>query len=202
MTLSEYRSQLRLRQQEPSDAGRFSDGELDSYINRGIYAVCDALEPVVKTGTLNYASGQAFEPLPLDLLRIQWVYIGNRRIRSTDPTVLDTLSLEWQTAQGTPKTYFVDGNDLRLYPIPDEPTTVSVRYAYMPEQLVEDTDESVLPNWMDEGVLLYALTLARDADQDPRAPADYQKWQQWLQLALVRLRNRSLNPLLQTGQKA
>src|SRR5690606_20761782 len=146
MRLADIRAQLRFRLQEPQSTGRFSDAELDSYINRGQAEVADQLEPLVKVTSLSFGAGVATQPLPDNLLRIHRASIGGTALRTTDPLALDATSTTWEGATGTPTHYFIQGNDLRLYPIPDSPVTVDVTHSYLPEDLVDDTDELSLPD--------------------------------------------------------
>lgn len=196
MRLADLRAQLRFRLQEPQSTGRFSDAELDSYINRGQAEVADQLEPLVKVTSLNFEAGVATQPLPDNLLRIHRASIGGTALRTTDPLALDATSTTWEGATGTPTHYFIQGNDLRLYPIPDSPVTVDVTHSYLPEDLVDDTDELSLPGWMEEGVILYALGLALESDMDNRSGNAYQKYQIWLERALRRLRHRTIEPTI------
>jgi len=151
MRLADIRAQLRFRLQEPQSTGRFSDAELDSYINRGQAEVADQLEPLVKVTSFNFGAGVATQPLPDNLLRIHRASIGGTALRTTDPLALDATSTTWEGATGTPTHYFIQGNDLRLYPIPDSPVTVDVTHSYLPEDLVDDTTSSVsLGGWRKE----------------------------------------------------
>lgn len=199
MQLADLRAQLRFRLQEPQSTGRFSDAELDSYINRGQAEVADQLEPLVKTTSLSYTSGEATQPLPDDLLRIHRASIGGTTLRTTDPLALDATSTTWEGVTGTPTHYFIQGNDLRLYPIPDSAVTVDVTHSYLPADLVDDTDEVSLPGWMEEGVILYALGLALESDMDNRSGNAYQKYQIWLERAFRRLRHRTIEPSIRVS---
>lgn len=196
MRLADIRAQLRFRLQEPQSTGRFSDAELDSYINRGQAEVADQLEPLVKVTSLSFGAGVATQPLPDNLLRIHRASIGGTALRTTDPLALDATSTTWEGATGTPTHYFIQGNDLRLYPIPESPVTVDVTHSYLPDDLVDDTDELSLPGWMEEGVILYALGLALESDMDNRSGNAYQKYQIWLERALRRLRHRTIEPTI------
>lgn len=199
MQLADLRSQLRFRLQEPQSTGRFSDAELDSYINRGQVEVADQLEPLVEITQLSYASGEATHPLPDNLLRIHRASIEGTRLRTTDPLALDATSPTWEGSTGTPTHYFVQGNDLRLYPIPDSAVVVDVTHSYLPADLVNDTDELSLPGWMEEGVILYALGLALESDMDNRSGNAYQKYQIWLERAIRRLRHRTIEPTIRVS---
>lgn len=199
MRLADLRAQLRFRLQEPQSTGRFSDAELDSYINRGQVEVADQLEPLVKTTQLSYANGEATQPLPDDLLRIHRASIGGTTLRTTDPLALDATSTTWEGVTGTPTHYFIQGNDLRLYPIPDSSVTVAVTHSYLPADLVDDADECMLPGWMEEGVILYALGLALESDMDNRSGNAYQKYQIWLERAFRRLRHRTIEPSIRVS---
>src|SRR5690606_31022259 len=196
MRLADLRAQLRFRLQEPQSTGRFSDAELDSYINRGQAEVADQLEPLVKVTSFNFEAGVATQPLPDNLLRIHRAAIGGTALRTTDPLALDATSTTWEGATGTPTHYFIQGNDLRLYPIPDSPVTVDVTHSYLRDDLVDDTDEVSLTGWMEEGVILYALGLAMESDMDNRSGNAYQKYQIWLERAIRRLRHRTIEPTI------
>src|SRR5690606_2067934 len=102
MRLADLRAQLRFRLQEPQSTGRFSDAELDSYINRGQAEVADQLEPLVKVTSFNFGAGVATQPLPDNLLRIHRASIGGTALRTTDPLALDATSTTWEGATGTP----------------------------------------------------------------------------------------------------
>src|SRR5690554_3077151 len=199
MQLADIRAQLRFRLQEPQSTGRFSDAELDSYINRGQAEVADQLEPLVKVTSLDFGVGVATQPLPDNLLRIHRASIGGTALRTTDPLALDAASTTWEGATGTPTHYFIQGNDLRLYPIPDSSVTVDVTHSYLPEDLVDDADELSLPGWMEEGVILYAFGLALESDMDNRSGNVYQKYQVWLDRAFRRLRHRTIEPSIRVS---
>jgi len=199
MQLADIRAQLRFRLQEPQSTGRFSDAELDSYINRGQAEVADQLEPLVKVTSLDFGVGVATQPLPDNLLRIHRASIGGTALRTTDPLALDATSTTWEGATGTPTHYFIQGNDLRLYPIPDSSVTVDVTHSYLPEDLVDDADELSLPGWMEEGVILYAFGLALESDMDNRSGNVYQKYQVWLDRAFRRLRHRTIEPSIRVS---
>jgi hypothetical protein len=157
------------------DAVLFPQGRIDSYINDGYMRVVSGLsfysdEASMAVQTTAGASALAFPP-----------DFGNARsLVDTDrQRVLEQCALSdidgAPLSSGHPVLYSVDGNGFRLYPTPDAPYNLLLRYWSLPPRLVLDSDVPVIPDvW--HRILWYWGCKEAYASEDDTAGAQY--WEQ------------------------
>lgn len=173
MTLAELRARVRNNLAEPDASGRFSDSELDAYLNEAQFEVADRTEALVKDAIAPVDAGMSAVNLPSDLLgirRVQWEGSdGSKRLLETTEEYMDTVNSDnaaWISAEGTPERYFTNGPEsIRLQPIPDVDGTLRIRYVYAPQNMVADTDQSGLPAFLEPLLPIFATYRALLADK-------------------------------------
>jgi len=156
----------------------WQDVQLDRFINEACteaalrsHCIHDRLAlPVVK-GTATYS-------LPPSALHILNAHI-NERPRLSRLALADLERVYgWQNRTGHPAAYVFESihyggeGELRLYPIPVEDGTLTIRYSRMPAPLAADDDEPEIPRALHPHLLDYAAHRAyalRDSDAGDNA---------------------------------
>ena len=183
MNLGELRQRVRLLLQDPDPAGRFSDEALNTYINDALFTIADRLDvlqhdaetdwPLQGGGAQDESEAAAIR-LPLDTLGVRIVRWNDRALAPTTQEQLDLLDPDWVTRKGTPVRYFTSGpNVVRLVPIPEEAGVVRIRYVRAPAKLMQDSDESELPDFLAMLAPHYAAYLAYVSEVGQEAKATH-----------------------------
>ncbi len=75
---------------------------------------------------------------------------------------------DWQDAGDVPPVTLgrIFNGQIELYPIPDELTEYTLRYAFVPADLVDAADEHMLPTQMERKLVEYAVASAKLKDGD------------------------------------
>lgn len=149
------------------DPGLVSDAERLRFINDGLSAIgsLQLLEKVVTT----QASVQYPTP-PDDLLRIRALYRDNVPLACVG-TVHDTA------LTGTPVAYILEGDNIRLYPIPDAEYDLRWEYTYSPTAAASITSGAYpdLPVGWDSLLVDYACYRAHRKNGNYLSSAQYKK---------------------------
>jgi hypothetical protein len=71
------------------------------------------------------------------------------------------------TASGVPQKYYIKGGKIGFWPQPDAVYTVLIDYYKNATELVNDSDESIIPLQYRKALMQYALSMEHDFDTDP-----------------------------------
>lgn len=181
MTLSELRALLRSRIGNPS-TGEVPDPMLDLLLNEAQRDIADRypFEETRCLSTFETVAGTSRYNLPPDLSAIRRLWIdGKGRIHRKTERYLAVIPEG--VPNGVPKAYVRIKNWVQLVPVPDAVYTVSLYYTATSTDMVEDTDEPILPiNWH-IGLVHYARYIYYDSRQDfAKAQAMLGKWNAWV----------------------
>ncbi len=85
--------------------------------------------------------------------------------------VADEVFNSWQDSAGTPPVTIarVFDGQIELYPIPEEGTEYTLRYAFVPAELVQQNDIHILPVQLERKLVEYAVAQAKYKDGDDPA---------------------------------
>jgi hypothetical protein len=125
------------------------------------------------TGTDNFDGVKGTEKYDLqasciEVKRVTWQ--GSRLIRTTWQE-LDMIDPARNTTQGTPTKFYVDGDQIGLYPVPSTTTTlaVSVQYSRCPIALSSDTQTPELPLAFHEDIVTRVVARGHEQVEDFQA---------------------------------
>lgn len=175
MTLAEMRQFYRvLTNQEDNFQGNNS---LDVIINRGIMDFQRKVK-ILETSTvppIDVVSGTAPYAVPADFMETIRVELlqTTGSFEEIYPTKKESLSIEslnWRQDTGQPTQYIMDAGNKQivLYPEPDTSITggLNIEYKQLPNDLVNDTDVSILPEAYHEVPIYRAVALGYLKDGD------------------------------------
>lgn len=153
-------------------ADRFTDNQIDDLINQGQLDVANRTEYLLSSWTLNTTADKRTYRLPPDCLRATRLKLANKWLSKTSHEDLDLEYTReedetWITETGTPTHWYEEREDvIGLYPIPDDAYTMQLWGVQKPDTLSDDSDESILPEFLHEAVCLYAAYWCKEQDRE------------------------------------
>ena len=146
-TLSELRADARsLITDAHSTRERFSDSELNAWINEGQKVVDVKTLCNYKSTVFPLVSGTTYYSLPSDFIYIRRVTRDALSIQEMTPAGLDGRSAEWENQSGLPTYYFLNFSSrtkIGFAPFPNATSdlaTIKVEYISQSTALTNDTD--------------------------------------------------------------
>jgi hypothetical protein len=101
-----------------------------------------------------------------------------------------------EDAESIPQSYYLKAGKIGFWPIPNAGTEVAIDYYVRPTELVNDSDEPIIPVGYREALMQYALSLEHDFNTDPDlAQKASNRYEQIVALA----RNNLLSQPVDTG---
>lgn len=159
------------------------------WLSEGLRRIAREVElPQTETPvTISLEAGTASYLLGEKLARVEGIFgtssEGNPYpIRSVDPADVD---LSTPATASYPSYYALEGDQIVFYPTPSRASDVTVRLRTIPSDLVDDDDQSSLPDDYANLAITWALQRAYAAEQDPEM-ATY--WRNWFDRDLMELR--------------
>lgn len=208
--LKDFRTEVKLRLNEPVNDGLWSTSELNTKINTALLRVVmdtrilQADEPVTVTSNVAYYN------LPTDMLTPLWMFgpalWGSLRLFPSFLLSLDKQyggMYQWEKDSSNSSQGFVpfSYNQFILWPPPSSTTTVNLHHVPFPAQLVADTDTTSLPLIAQRMVSIFAAYLAMlksDMDKANNFRSEY-KQRLVSVLELTRHQNQSRPSVMQPG---
>lgn len=143
-----------------NDAQNLVARRIDYHVDENVYDFSTA------AGTSTYA-------WPADMARIRSLRDTSRQIEMQEVglRMIDRSSL----SNGAPAFYAFSGQNLVLYPTPDNVYPMELRYWVMPPALVNDSDVPTLPSDWHHILWVYATWMCYEGDDDAQMG---QYWQQ------------------------
>jgi hypothetical protein len=163
-TLLQLRSQVRtgLRTTDPN-ARVWSDTLLDQYINEAVSTIQQdgSFDWHFNEGSYSVASviGTHEYDLPDDFARMESLgvkYDNSMLVAMDYRVVFDFYSL---TQQGTPGIYYLRDDKFGVLSVPDSVKTMAFLYRKVLPLMIDDLDDSGMPQVFDEAISRYALYL-------------------------------------------
>lgn len=151
MNRSELRSEVRNNLKRGEEA--LPDSRINSWLNWSLQFIAD-LHTYAEMKTIAYATTPSdgttnTMSFPPDMKDLYSVTIKNNaqsnKLTYIPPRLFDKIIPD-VTSRGTAQpTHYVDyGNNFELYPIPDQPYNIYIRYSRYPSEMTADTDEPEL----------------------------------------------------------
>lgn len=109
--------------------------------------------------TQDYAS-------PTDMLALRGVRYDKLRLTMLSMDDIDNVVQDRTEAKGTPQYYWFFGENISLWPTPDEAKTLTVYYTQKPTALTATTDAISLPPQFDNRVVEYCIAQAAELDDN------------------------------------
>lgn len=200
--LSDFRSEVKRRLNEPSHDGLWTTSELNDYINKAILRIVMDCRITLKDLAINVASNVSWYNMPSDLLTPLWIYgpslWGALRLFPSFLLSLDRQyggMFEWEKDSSNQSQVFApfSYNEFILWPAPSTNTTVNLHYVPLPSVLVNDTDTTLLPMVAQRCVPIFAAYLARLKDDMEKATGFLKEYRQRIEsvLEITRHQNQS-----------
>lgn len=150
LTLSEIRTNARLLIKDSSSSRqRYTDAQLNKFINEGQKDVINNTWVITKSTTITLLNGTTYYSIPSDTLSVYRVTRERKNLPETSLQKLDGDSSNgsWASSGGTPISYFQDPsqtNKIGFYPWPNSSSstgTVTFFYYAQGTDLSSDSDE-------------------------------------------------------------
>lgn len=168
-------------QQKDETASHFSNAEIMHWFSFAQRSICLNAELLVRTHEIPSIAEQNSYSLPDGFAKIYRArYIGGTRhadiLNTTTRNHLDITNPGWVrgASLGTPKTYFIEGDKIFLYPTPNEGgNIIELVYMAIPEKLTALNQVPEIPEVLTEGLVAYALYRGYNKVKQPQAGRDY-----------------------------
>lgn len=156
------------------DPGVFT-ARIDQYLNDALALIARRVDYYIDEATSTFAtvSGQSVYAWPAGLARMRSLNDTDRRVEMEYVSLRDIDRSG--NSNGAPYYYALTGPNIQLYPTPDAPYNMEMRYWAMPAPLVDDNDTSTLPADWDHMLWVYATWMCYESEDDAQMG---QYWQQ------------------------
>ena len=179
MQLIDIRNEVLAKGFDPS---LFGSSRVTQFINDGYLLVCRRAQYFGSEATYLFqtASGTASYAWPADLMRERSLLNVDLQ---TELTAVGLREIDRSVvSQGAPYFYATDAANVHLYPTPDNPYNMQLRYWRLPAVLVSDTDVPVIPaDW--HRILVYWAAKECYAAEDDASTSQY--WEQQFNTTLA-----------------
>lgn len=154
----------RVKRQFGDEAGaQITDADIIRWTNDAQREIALHNDLLQATGTTALLANQDQYTLPADVLNLQALKIGTRRL--TFMTKEDAFQRD-DNAPGDPQYYSVFGTKLDLYPTPIKAETMTIYYTRRPVEITLITAEPELPVQYHNRIVEYCLAQAYELDAD------------------------------------
>lgn len=160
-------------------------GDILDYVNDAQTDISRRTDILRTTTTIPVVAGTEAYSLPITFIsskRVTWDGVALQSIAPEEIDVLDpNKDVASTTSSGPPSYFWITGNSIHLYPIPNAtaPSSLKVTHSKTPTVLVADTDEPDIPVHMHEDLVRYAIARSREQIEDYQAAvsvmAEYEK---------------------------
>jgi hypothetical protein len=185
MTLGELRALARIKLDDLVEPYLWADDTLNLLINQAqdealvrSGGIVDDYSPVIVQGLV--LAGNSSYPVDARILKVESVYTNVRALVATTAATLAATNPSWDVQTGQPTSFIYNGTTVRLYPIPEVDTMISmsVRRGAL-TSMTTDTQSPEVPYPLHNALLHFVLSEAYslpDADiSNPDASAKHLK---------------------------
>lgn len=185
-TLTKMRTSVRNRLGVPSSDSFYTDTILTDFVNEAVQAIAEEESwPWLQAGTTfvtalvtpSTTSGADYA-IPTD-----WQRTKNLVVFGFEPfTLQPQQDIDQVIALGRPLSYCVVNDKIRVRPFPDGAYTITHEYYKVEPELVNDSDEPLLPNQFRKAIVDYATYLAheRSSLEPQRVQEALARYNMWL----------------------
>ena len=144
----------------------FPSSRIDAYINDGQWLIARRVAYYNSEAAfaIPTVAGQSSYPLPDGWAQIRYLVDTDRDYVLPQVSLRDIDSA--QPSYGVPGVFTVDGPNVHLYPTPDGPYDLELRYWLLPPQLVSDQDVPSLPADWHRILWIYGCWQAYESEDD------------------------------------
>lgn len=193
-SLASLRTKVRrLIGEEDSSDTRFSDDEINDYINQAVQFLGTEMEWAIQVSTATSVEDQALYALPEKFLSLVEVYFDNELLPILEREDLPSIDAQWQDAESSkPRVaYRADRDVLGLYPPPDADNadlTIQISCIQYPDTLSTDVDVPDIHSSFQLCLPFYAAFLAEvKAGNDKRADLQFARYETHKKLLMSRV---------------
>lgn len=173
-TFTELTNEVLSHQFSPSQYTTYTQGKLNQAL--GYVAAQTDFRELLDTESYTTSNGVASYALPADFSRLYNVEIVDPA-GAVLPLGIETLlgyDTKAPSQTGQPQVYVIDGQNLKLWPVPDAAYTVRVRHYRRPATLVNANDVPEIPGVYHHLLVSYALWHCYERENDYQS-AQYHK---------------------------
>lgn len=159
----------------------WSDAVIDAYINRAYtqiqkdwqYKRRENIEDII----FNTVAWTQEYSLPTDYIALNLVRYNNQYLTETNKITLKMENQNNPMVSWTPYQYYLYGNNIGLYPIPNSTGTIDLEYLKkLPK--ITTSEDSQFPEEFDDAICAYAKYIAFMGNNKPEAMASLWDYQQ------------------------
>jgi hypothetical protein len=149
-TLSELVSDVRLLARDPSSSNRprFTDSQIEEFINEGQKDVISDTLCIVRISTFTLVEDQIFYNLPSDFIAVERLTLDFEVLTEVTQKQKDKNLIEWEEVTGEPDEYYISFSkrtQIGFYPYPSSSTEIGdISLSYY-AQAVDMTNDSDIP---------------------------------------------------------
>lgn len=167
MNVGEIKRRVRVLFGDLSGA-QIADEDLLRFINDGQVDVVRQTHVLSKKAETDVISSDGTYTLPSDFLVARRVTYNKTPLMRSSIEEIDRIYRDHETSTGTSQYYYIVGRILHLVPTPsvDGSNNLDLWYAKTPLSLVSDVDVPEVPETFHEDIVMYALALCKQTDDD------------------------------------
>ena len=165
-----------------TEAAFYTDAEIYSYMWQAEQEIARVIRctETVDSSTSTVADTEYYS-LPSNaeyVYRVEWDGKKLKKIDFTDRDTVDFNQYGSTLDTGRPTFYYLWGNQIGLYPVPDQVKVIKFYYYAIPTVIDENSTALTIPSWLGQYIVDYALYRMYAKDQDDgRASFHRQQWE-------------------------
>lgn len=156
-----------VKRQFGDEAGvQINNADIFRWINAGCIEIVNKVQALQTTQVISGAAGTASYALPADVLNLDGVKYGDWAVTHTNTEEAAQTLGPSASNKGQPMFYWVYGNDISFYPVPEKAENITVRYRRYPARVSGLNDLLDLPDRYADRVIEYCMGEAYKLDED------------------------------------
>ena len=151
------------------------DANIGTWLNDAYKILARIARIPAESDPLTISNAYSLYDLPTNLADFDKI-----KLTTEDDFMEPTSETEIDTDEtGQPTHYFLRGNKIGFYPIPDTTYTVKMHYFKYPSELTQDADspDARIPAEFHNGIVEYAIAMAKEADGMYKSASYF--WGKW-----------------------
>lgn len=170
MNVSEITSRVKFQFGDESGV-QIDDSKIIRWLNDGLREFAYQNRLFQAKATVPIVVGTKAYVLPPNLLRLHAVKVDFVPIKEMSVIEVDEYisQADGTTSTGSAQVYWMYGDEINLYPIPDSVQTLQIYYSKVPDELAATTDVIPVPEEYRTRLVEYCLTQAYEMDENFKA---------------------------------
>lgn len=147
---------------------QITEADITNWANDGMLEIVKMTACIKTSTTIAAVVGQTEYSLPSDFVKMRRVIYNGYMLSHVTRDEVDKLNhgLIDNPTQGRPGYYYVEWNNMGVYPAPDDTLNFTVEYAQVPTSLSVDGDTPELPEIFHSDIVEYVLMRCARLDGD------------------------------------